>query len=85
MATVSQTIDRARLRELIELERGKLLARTEGSQAYYERAIGVMPRGVPSSFQAADPRPIYSRNPDSISDDEMGVFPDYEAFCAAAG
>jgi glutamate-1-semialdehyde 2,1-aminomutase len=59
MATVSQTIDRARVRELIERERGKLLADTEGSQGYYERALAVMPRGVPSSFQAADPRPIY--------------------------
>ena len=29
--------------------------------------------------------PICSRDPDSISDDEMGVFPDYEQFCAAAG
>jgi sulfur-carrier protein adenylyltransferase/sulfurtransferase len=29
--------------------------------------------------------PICSRDPDSISDEEMGVFPDYEAFCAAAG
>ncbi|HEU0019255.1 MAG TPA: molybdopterin-synthase adenylyltransferase MoeB [Thermoleophilaceae bacterium] len=29
--------------------------------------------------------PICSRDPDSISDDEMGVFPDYELFCAAAG
>jgi sulfur-carrier protein adenylyltransferase/sulfurtransferase len=28
---------------------------------------------------------ICSRDPDSIRDDEMGVFPDYEAFCAAAG
>ncbi len=26
--------------------------------------------------------PICSREPDAISDDEMGVFPDYEAFCA---
>ena len=26
--------------------------------------------------------PICSRDPDSISDDEMGQFPDYEAFCA---
>ena len=59
MATVHETIDRARLGELIERERGKLLARTEGSQRYYERALAVMPRGVPSSFQAADPRPIY--------------------------
>jgi sulfur-carrier protein adenylyltransferase/sulfurtransferase len=29
--------------------------------------------------------PICSRDPDSISDEEMGVFPDYEQFCAAAG
>src|SRR6202522_2598080 len=29
--------------------------------------------------------PICSRDPDEITDEEMGVFPDYEAFCAAAG
>jgi len=29
--------------------------------------------------------PICSRSPEEISDGEMGVFPDYEAFCAAAG
>src|SRR4051794_33749265 len=29
--------------------------------------------------------PICSIDPSEISDDEMGVFPDYEAFCAAAG
>jgi molybdopterin/thiamine biosynthesis adenylyltransferase/rhodanese-related sulfurtransferase len=29
--------------------------------------------------------PICSRPPAEISDEEMGVFPDYEAFCAAAG
>ena len=29
--------------------------------------------------------PICSRDPSDISDDELGVFPDYEAFCAAAG
>ena len=29
--------------------------------------------------------PICSRDPGDISDEEMGVFPDYEAFCAAAG
>ena len=29
--------------------------------------------------------PICSRDPDEISDEEMGKFPDYEAFCAAAG
>lgn len=29
--------------------------------------------------------PVCSRAPDDIADEEMGVFPDYEAFCAAAG
>jgi sulfur-carrier protein adenylyltransferase/sulfurtransferase len=29
--------------------------------------------------------PICSRDPDQIADEELGVFPDYEAFCAAAG
>jgi molybdopterin/thiamine biosynthesis adenylyltransferase/rhodanese-related sulfurtransferase len=29
--------------------------------------------------------PICSKDPSEIADDEMGVFPDYEAFCAAAG
>ncbi|MDP9344242.1 MAG: aspartate aminotransferase family protein [Actinomycetota bacterium] len=59
MATVPQAIDRARVFELTEVERGKLLARTAGSDAYFERARAVMPGGVPSSFQAADPRPVY--------------------------
>ena len=59
MATTSAAIDRARLLELIERERAALLARTTASQAAFERAVTVMPRGVPSSFQAADPRPIY--------------------------
>jgi len=32
-----------------------------------------------------DPQcPICSRDPEAISDDELGVFPDYEAFCAGA-
>jgi molybdopterin/thiamine biosynthesis adenylyltransferase/rhodanese-related sulfurtransferase len=29
--------------------------------------------------------PICSRHPEEITREEMGVFPDYEAFCAAAG
>ena len=29
--------------------------------------------------------PICSVDPSTIADDDMGVFPDYEAFCAAAG
>jgi glutamate-1-semialdehyde 2,1-aminomutase len=59
MATVSPSIDRARVHVLTERERERMLARTTASQAAFERAVTVMPRGVPSSFQAADPRPIY--------------------------
>src|SRR3954470_635184 len=58
MATTA-AIDRARLLELIERERAALLERTTASPAASGRAVRVMPRGVPSSFQAADPRPIY--------------------------
>ena len=29
--------------------------------------------------------PICSKDPSEITDEELGVFPDYEAFCAAAG
>jgi len=29
--------------------------------------------------------PICSIDPSEISDEEMGVFPDYEAFCAGVG
>jgi glutamate-1-semialdehyde 2,1-aminomutase len=59
MATVSAPVDRARILELTERERRRLLDRTTGSQDAFARAVAVMPRGVPSSFQAADPRPIY--------------------------
>src|SRR3954467_13346943 len=59
MATTSAAIDRGQLQQLIDRERAALLQRTPGSQAAFERAVTVMPRGVPSSFQAADPRPVY--------------------------
>jgi glutamate-1-semialdehyde 2,1-aminomutase len=59
MAITSPSIDRGRLADLTASERERLLHRTQGSQAAYQRAVAVMPKGVPSSFQAADPRPIY--------------------------
>ncbi len=59
MPTTFAAIDRARVVELIDRERARLLERTPGSQAAFEQAVTVMPRGVPSSFQAADPRPTY--------------------------
>src|SRR4051794_32630352 len=59
MATTSEGIDRARVQRRTEELRRELLDRTPGSDQWYERARAVMPRGVPSSFQAADPRPTY--------------------------
>src|ERR671933_430269 len=59
MATTPAAIDRTRVRALIGRERAALLERTPASQAAFERAVTVMPRGVPSSFQAVDPRPTY--------------------------
>src|SRR3954462_9880990 len=59
MAITTPAIDRGRLRDLTQRERALFLERTNGSQAKYERAVQVMPKGVPSSFQAGEPRPIY--------------------------
>ena len=42
-------------------ENERLWARTTGSKAMYERAVQHMPMGVPSSFQAWDPYPVYLR------------------------
>jgi glutamate-1-semialdehyde 2,1-aminomutase len=52
-------IDPARVAELTERQRAILLERTAASGRMYERAAGVMPGGVPSSFQRNDPWPIY--------------------------
>jgi glutamate-1-semialdehyde 2,1-aminomutase len=49
----------ARAAELAGTENAALLARTGESERWYERALGSMPLGVPSSFQAGDPYPIY--------------------------
>jgi glutamate-1-semialdehyde 2,1-aminomutase len=59
MAIASRTIDTGHVLALIERERAAFLERTAGSQAAFERAAAVMPGGVPSSFQAAKPRPVY--------------------------
>jgi len=55
----SQHIDPARVQELTERERAKLRARTARSGEYFARAAAVMPGGVPSQFQRADPWPVY--------------------------
>ena len=55
----AKTIDAARIAELTETESAKLAERTGASKERYERAVKVMPGGVPSSFQQNDPWPTY--------------------------
>ncbi len=52
-------IDRTRIAELTAREMAKLEERTQASKGRFERAVKVMPKGVPSSFQENDPWPIY--------------------------
>jgi glutamate-1-semialdehyde 2,1-aminomutase len=54
-----ETIDRRRIAELTEAEQAHLRNRTGRSAETFERAVRSMPNGVPSSFQARDPWPIY--------------------------
>jgi glutamate-1-semialdehyde 2,1-aminomutase len=57
--TGTSVIDRGRIAALTEREMAKLTERTPASKQRYERAVKVMPKGVPSSFQENDPWPIY--------------------------
>src|SRR3954468_6195296 len=52
-------IDRDRVAALTARERERLVARTQRSGEYFQRAKAVMPAGVPSSFQRSDPWPVY--------------------------
>ncbi|MGZ5420206.1 MAG: aminotransferase class III-fold pyridoxal phosphate-dependent enzyme, partial [Solirubrobacterales bacterium] len=55
----ASAIDRERIMELTEKQMQVFKERTPGSRDYFERASKVMPNGVPSSFQANDPWPVY--------------------------
>jgi glutamate-1-semialdehyde 2,1-aminomutase len=57
--TSTRSIDRARIAELTERQMAKLGDRTPASGDRFQRAVKVMPKGVPSSFQENDPWPIY--------------------------
>jgi len=50
---------KARAEEIGHRESQRLLERTPGSKAMFERAVKVLPRGVASNFQANDPYPVY--------------------------
>jgi glutamate-1-semialdehyde 2,1-aminomutase len=58
-ASAESHVDRGRIKELTERELKKLADRTPKSSERYERAVKVMPGGVPSSFQENDPWPVY--------------------------
>ena len=53
------SIDRDRIKQLTEQQMDLLAQRTPRSKELYERAVKVMPGGVPSSFQENDPWPVY--------------------------
>jgi glutamate-1-semialdehyde 2,1-aminomutase len=60
MATTSHvTLDRQRIRDLIDREEKRLNESTQGSFAMYQRANVVLSAGVASSYQLRDPWPIY--------------------------
>ncbi|MGH2964889.1 MAG: aspartate aminotransferase family protein [Solirubrobacterales bacterium] len=58
-AAGQSAIDRKRIAQLTEREMARLTERTPASRDRYERAVKVMPGGVPSSFQENDPWPVY--------------------------
>jgi glutamate-1-semialdehyde 2,1-aminomutase len=49
----------SRAAEIADAETAIWLERTKGSKALYTRALEHLPMGVPSSFQAGDPYPVY--------------------------
>jgi glutamate-1-semialdehyde 2,1-aminomutase len=57
--TTTKTIDPGRIAALTEAEQAKFRERTHASAERFERALKVMPGGVPSSFQQNDPWPTY--------------------------
>ena len=52
-------IDRKRLAALTEAQQERFRNNTGSSARTFERAVRVMPGGVPSSFQENDPWPVY--------------------------
>ena len=58
-AVAAAIVDRERVRALTERERARLDAATLQSKRMFERARKSMPLGVPSSYHAREPWPIY--------------------------
>ena len=56
---MSATIDRDRVKQLTADREAVLRAQTGGSRRHWEAARAVLPQGVPSSFQAVAPYPVF--------------------------
>src|SRR4051794_29972907 len=54
-----EQIDRKRIAALTEAQQEQFRNNTGASARTFERAVKVMPGGVPSSFQESDPWPVY--------------------------
>jgi glutamate-1-semialdehyde 2,1-aminomutase len=54
-----EAVDRKRIAALSEAQQETFRNRTGASAETYQRALRVMPNGVPSSFQVNDPWPVY--------------------------
>jgi glutamate-1-semialdehyde 2,1-aminomutase len=54
-----EQIDRKRIAALTEAQQERFRNNTAASAQTFERAVKVMPGGVPSSFQSNDPWPVY--------------------------
>ena len=69
-----------RARAIVDREQASYIERTRASQRANERARRVMPRGVPSSFQAYEPHPIVigSATGSSMTDVDGNVYVDYD-------
>jgi glutamate-1-semialdehyde 2,1-aminomutase len=77
----------ARAHELFATEMATLAEQTTASRALFERARATMPLGVASSFQAADPYPIYlarGQGADVWDVDGRGYFDFHNGFGAMA-
>ena len=70
-----------RARAIVDREQASYIERTRASQRANERARRVMPRGVPSSFQAYEPHPIVigSATGSSMTDVDGNVYVDLTA------
>lgn len=68
-----------RAKEITRRELQTYVERTKGSQAASQRAKGVLPLGVPSSFQAYDPHPLVIKRAQgaTIQDIDGNAYVDY--------